>query len=186
MSIAEHSLKSGNSRYSVDCKRGQIFSSYAIVTASVIYSTAAGTGGPLLWNGSSGLTAVNCIILFAGWGITTASGAAVGIGLTGNTGQAAAPSSTTAIDATGNMFLGGAASKATTYRVGTPSSAGNIFIPFGDLDTGALTTGVGGLNWVDLQGTMVVPPGGWCSIACSATATTSVIQASLVWQEVPA
>src|SRR5580765_3622643 len=82
----------------------RLFAAYAIVTAPVIFSTAAGTGGPLLWNGSVN---VNARILRVGFAVSTASAAAGALGFTGATGQTAAPSSTTAIDSVTNLYVGG-------------------------------------------------------------------------------
>lgn len=168
-------------RYYEQANRGALFTAHAIVTAPVIYTTAAGTGGPLLWNGSSTHKAV---ILAAGWGISVVTTVAAVLGLTGNTGQTAAPGSTTAIDSVKNCYLGGAAPACTAYRVGTPSSAGNFFHPLGNLHTGALTVDNNGMMWADLGGMFVVPPFGWISFAASATATTTVGNFGLVWEEV--
>ena len=163
--------------------RQKLFNAYATVTAPVIYSTAAGTGGPLLWNGSS---SVNAVILAVGYSVSVVTTVAGSIGLTGNTGQVAAPGSTTAIDAgPRNNFLGGVAPLCTTYRIGTPTNAGNFFIPLADMHTGALTVDNAGVTWVDLKGCLIVPPQAWISLAGSATLTTLQIQASLIWSEVP-
>jgi hypothetical protein len=54
-------------RFYEQASRGNIYTAHAIVTA-VIYTTAAGTGGPLLWNGS---TTALASILAVGWGIST-------------------------------------------------------------------------------------------------------------------
>lgn len=162
--------------------RGQIFTAHAIVTAPVIYTTAAGTGGPLLWNGS---TTHKLVILSVGWGISTASAALSILGLTGGTGQTTAPSSTTAVDSVKNTYLGGAAPAASAYRVGTVAAAGNFFYPLGDVNTAALTTAPGGMRWADLKGLFVIPQYGWISFAGSATATSAVINAGITWAEVP-
>src|SRR3954468_12104711 len=77
-------------RYHEQAARGNIFMAQAIVTAPVIYSTAAGTGGPLLWNGTS---TVKASILAVGWGVSTVSTVGAAIGLTGGGGQTSAPSS---------------------------------------------------------------------------------------------
>lgn len=169
-------------RYYEQTSRGNVYTAHAIVTAPVIYTTAAGTGGPLLWNGS---TTVNASILAVGWGVSTVSTVAAILGLTGNTGQTAAPGSTTAIDSVKNCYLGGGGPACTAYRVGTPSSAGNFFFPLGDLNTGALTTRPGSMNWVDIGGMFVIPQGGWISFAASATASTTVGNFAIVWEEVP-
>ena len=160
--------------------RGNLFMAHAIVTAPVIYTTAAGTGGPLIWNGS---TNRNVSILAIGWGVTTVTTVAAALGITGNTGQTSAPTSTTAIDSSRNLFLGGSASAATAYRVGTVTNAGNFLIPLGDLHTGALTTEPGSFHWILTGGFPVVPPNTWVSLAASATATTTVIQAGIIWEE---
>ena len=169
--------------YTEQALRRNLFHAHAIVTAPVIYTTAAGTGGPLLWNPST--SGVNAIILAAGVAVTTVTTVAAGLGLTGNTGQTSAPTSTTAIDSRTNAMVGGAASACTPYRVGTPTNAGNFFIPIYWVHTGALTVDNTGIGWQDLQGILVCPPGAWVSLAGSATASTTVAQLALMWEEVP-
>lgn len=163
--------------------RQNLFNAYATVTAPVIYSTAAGTGGPLLWNGSN---TVNAVLLKVGYSVSVVTTVAGSIGITGGIGQTAAPTSTTAIDAgPRNHYLGGKAPLCSTYRVGTPTNAGNFFLPFAYMHTGALTTTSNGMAWIDLDGSIVVPPQGWASVAGSATLTTLQVQVALVWAEVP-
>lgn len=166
--------------YYEQANRGNLFTAHAIVTAPVIYTTAAGTGGPLLYNGSSDRKAV---ILAAGWGVSTVSTVAAIIGLTG--GPTTAPSATTAIDSVKNCYLGGSAPSMSLYRVGTVSAAGGFFTPLGDLHTGALTTEPGGMHWVETKGMFIVPPGYFISFAASATASTTVGNFGLIWEEVP-
>lgn len=160
--------------------RGNLFFAHAIVTAPVIYTTAAATGGPLIWNGS---TNKNVSILKVGIGVTVVTTVAAALGLTGNSGQTSAPSSTTAVDSTGNMFIGGPASAANAYRIGTVTNAGNRFLPFANLHTGALTVDNLGMAWIDIAGGFIIPPNCWGSIAASATASTTVMQACIVWEE---
>ena len=197
--MANMSFGGGNqSSYYDLCRKGQVFMAQAIVTAPVIYSTAAGTGGPLLWNGSGGvsggsnLAAVDVVILGVSWGVTVASTVASILGLTGGAGQAAAPSGTTAIDGiTKTRIVGsnigplGAGNQASAYRVGTVSTAGNWFHPLGDLTTTPITAFGNNPNFVDLGGMYIVPPGSWIAVAASATATTAVLQVGLVWAEIP-
>ncbi len=160
----------------------RLYAATAIVTAPVIFSTAAGTGGPLLWNGSVNVFAR---ILKVGFAVSTVSTVAGALGFTGATGQAAAPGSTTAIDSTSNLFIGGVKSSCTVYRVGTPTNAGTFFLPFGQITTAALTTSESGTNWFDVNRMITVPPGAWISLAGSATLTTTVMQASIIWEEIP-
>jgi len=160
----------------------RLYVAQAIVTAPVIFSTAAGTGGPLLWNGSVN---VNARLIAVGFAVTTASTAAGALGLTGAVGQTAAPGSTTAIDSTANLFIGGVKSSCTAYRVGTPTNAGTFFFPLAQITTGALTVSESTMSWTPLNRMITVPPGGWVSLAGSATLSTAVIQCGLIWEEVP-
>src|SRR5690242_11601762 len=106
----------GSSYYDY-ARRGQVYSALALVTGCVIYSTATGTGGPLLWNNSGkGTQRVLAVLLGLGIGVTTASAAGTSIGITGNSSQTAAPSSSTAIDAgPANMLIGGPAPQCNVY-----------------------------------------------------------------------
>lgn len=171
-------------RYATLVKEGKVFASYATLTAPVIFTTAAGTGGPLLWNPSA--SGVDAYVLAVGFSSSVVTTVAGGIGLTGNGGQAVAPTSTTAIDATGNMLVGGGASACTTYRVGTPANAGNRFFPLAQFHTGALTVDNTAITWIDLGGVFVVPASSWGSIAATATLTTLQVAVGMVWAELPA
>lgn len=169
-------------RYYEQANRGALFTAHAIVTAPVIYTTAAGTGGPLLWNGS---TTHKAAILAVGWGHSVVTTVAASIGLTGGTGQTTAPSSTTAVDSVKNCYLGGAAPAISAYRIGTVAAAGNFFHPLGDVHTGALTVDTSNFTWIDLGGMFVVPQYGWISVAASATASTLVANFGIIWEEIP-
>lgn len=170
-------------RYYNLVRKGQVYTAYATVTAPVIYSTAAGTGGPLIWNGSS---SVDVVVLGMGYSVSVVTTVAGSIGLTGGRGQATAPSSTTAIDAgPQNLMVGGPLPLSTSYRVGTVANAGNFFIPIAFMHTGALTVDTNALSFVDLGGMIVVPPQSWVSVAGSATLTTLQVAVALVYAEVP-
>src|SRR5689334_17911176 len=101
-------------RYYEASSRGRLYHAHAIVTAPVIYTTAAGTGGPLLWNPPTSTKLV--VPVAVGFGVTTVTTVAAALGLTGNTGQTSAPASTTAIDSQTNCFLGGDLGTAKAYR----------------------------------------------------------------------
>lgn len=169
-------------RYYENAVRGNLFQAHAIVTAPVIYTTAAGTGGPLLWNNT---TTHNAVLMAVSMSSSVVTTVAAGLGITGNSGQTAAPGSTTAIDSNKNLMIGGPATRMNLYRVGTPSAAGNFFFPLWQVHTGALTVDTTGTQWVDLGGCIVVGPGCWASIAASATASTLVANFGLIYAEVP-
>lgn len=169
--------------YYGDAAKGKrVYCATAIVTAPVIFSTAAATGGPLLWNGSTDTLAR---ILKIGFAVTTASTVAGALGLTGAGGQTAAPSSTTAIDSTANLYIGAPKSKITPYRIGTPTNPGTFLLPFAQITTGALTVSRDSMNWIDINRLVTVAPNGWVSCAGSATLSTAVIQIGIVWEEIP-
>ena len=190
MPILSHEVRAS---YYDWARRGQVFIAYATVTSPTIWSTAAGTGGPLLWNNSGPVTAtstttapkaVNAVLLGLGVGITTASGAASALGITG--GISVAPTSTTAIDGSGNLNTGsGITAACNTYRKGTVATAGAWFMPTHGIGTGAVTLSSISPQWVDLGGSIVVPPGSWASVAASATATSAVLDIALIWAEIP-
>lgn len=168
--------------------RANVYSALAIVTGPVIWSTAAGTGGPLLYNGSNanGLKGVTAFILSVSCNITTTSGVAGTLGITG--GPTTAPTTTTAIDSLMNLrFSTGAPATpgCSLYRKGTVSAAGLGFMPVFDIDTGAQTvdTVVKGLE--HLGGIIEVGVGNFASLAGSATLTSAVMNLGLVWAEVP-
>ena len=167
-------------RYYEAARRGNVFAAYAIVTAPVIWSTEAGTGGPLLWNGSS---TVKANILGVGIAVTVVTTVAAALGFTTGSGQSSAPTTTTAIDSVGNMLPGGADPACTAYRIGT-TVLNKHFVPIAHVHTGALTVDTFGFGWFDVNGMIVVPPNCFASLAASATATTLVMNACIVWEEI--
>ena len=172
-------------RFSSLTKSGRVFSALATVTAPVIYSTAAGTGGPLIWNRPSSGVDVHVLAVTFG-GFTTATSVAGSIGFTGAGGQSIAPTSTTAIDATGNMLVGGPASAVNVYRIGTPANPGTQFVPIIASGTGAITVLETSIGLIDVGGSFVIPPGTWGALAASATLTAGVVGLGLIWAELPA
>lgn len=167
--------------------RGNVFVAQAIVTAPVIWTTAAGTGGPLLYNGSVSGTGrgVTAYLLALSYGLTTAATVAGAVGLTG--GPTTAPTTTTAIDSSACLRLnaGSPTPLCSVYRVGTVSAAGTFFLPTGQVGTSALTAEIADDNFISLGGVVEVGPGYFASFAASATLSTAVLQVGLVWLEVP-
>lgn len=173
-------------KYATLVKAGVVFSAYAALTAPVIYTTAAGTGGPLIWNKpGSGLDAHVLAVSFGS--LSAATSVAGSLGLTGNSGQNVAPTATTAIDATGSMYVGGSATgMGGVYRVGTPANAGAQYFPLVAVGTGAITIKIIDPAWVDVGGAFIIPPGAWGSIAANATLTAGVVGVGMIWAELPA
>ena len=170
-------------KYSHLVKAGKVHSSASITTAMVIYSTAAGTGGPLIWNPPG--SGIDVHILSASVLTRVVTTVAGGIGFTGAGGQSVAPTTTTAADAAGNVLIGGAASAASAFRLGTPANAGTVFIPLFGAVTGALTVQHTYVATVDIDGAIIIPPGAWGALAGNATLSTLQVTTGLVWAELP-
>lgn len=172
-----------NAKYGALSRSGRLYFAQAIVTAPVIFSTAIGTGGPLLWNPPG--SGVDAQLIAVSYGVTVVTTVAAALGITGAADQNVAPTTTTAIDGSGNAFIGGAAAKVSSFRIGTVTTAGAFLIPFAHAHTGALTVDTSGVQFVDLGGLITIKPGSWASVAASATATTLVATIGLVWAELP-
>lgn len=173
----------GHGKYWEPACRAQLFVAQANVTTPVTYTVLVSVGGPLLWNGS---TKYNAGLVGVGWSLTTANTTTTfALGITGSTGQTSAPTTTTAIDATGNCYLGGPASNCTAYRTGTVVNLGKYLLPFAHVHTGILTTETSLSGWVELSSMIVVPPNSWAAVSASAQGTAVVMTISLMWEEVP-
>src|SRR5437762_14346691 len=126
--VGEAMVSQLNPRYYENVYRGKVFTATAIgIAANVIYTTAAGTGGPLIWNPPG--SGVNVVMLKIGFQVTTASTVVGMAGITTGIGQILVPGSTTAIDAAvKNSLIGaGNTSAVNVYRIGTPTNAGTGF-----------------------------------------------------------
>lgn len=176
-------VSQGLPKYFELVRNGYVMQAHAIVTAPVIYTTNTGTGGPVLHNRTANKTAW---LLKVGLGVSTVSTVGAALGITGRPDQGdTVMTATSAIDSQRNLYLGGSASAMSLYKIATPAVAGDFFLPFGDVHTGALTTDNLGMCWIDMEGLIAVPPGAWISLAASATASTTVMSASFVWAELP-
>lgn len=126
---------------------------------------------------------VNCVLNKVGWGVNAAPAAVMMVGLAFNTSTTAV-TQTTAVT-TRNCFLGGAASQGLVSTATTFPTAPVISHILGVIDTGAVTTVVHQTNFVDLEGSIVMPPGSYiCLYTSTASAATSLF-ASFQWEEVP-
>ena len=160
---------------------GQVFVAQAIITTPTIWSTAAATGGPFLWNNNPACTIA---ILGVSAAATTAeTTAAIALGLTGGV-QTVGLGANTALTSSANLFIGGPAPTATMYATATPSAAGKFFFPTHTGGTGALTTVGVSPAWVAIEGAVVVPYQSWVSVTSSGASTAAVLQIGLMWVEI--
>jgi hypothetical protein len=159
-----------------------VYVAYATgVTALPAYS--ATTLGPILYNGNTGNPPRKAVIIGITVGLTTASAAAVSVGLAG--GVSVAPINTTAITLASSTNEFGKLPTMSVYGAGTVSAAPLMYWPLVNLDTAALTANSLENMWIPLDGGIVVRQGSYIALAASATATTSVLEFGIVWAELP-
>lgn len=169
-------------------KNGRVYTAYGLVNAPVAFSTATGMGGPLLWNGSAinkTGPSVNAVLLSIGFGISVVSTVAGSLGITLGTGQAAAPTATTAIDTLINNFAGGPPPQCSLFRKGTVTNVGLGFSPIFLIGTGPLTVADSALMWQPLHGLYIVPPGCYASVAANVVLSTLQATIAIQWAEIP-
>ena len=174
-------VQDAHGRLAEAAMRGNLFSAHAIVTSMAAFGTAAGTGGPLIWNGSTNRVVS---VLAAGAVLTTATTAGA-IMLGTGTGQTLAPTSTTAIDSTGNMLTGGPASQATAYRIGTVTNAVSRLIPFIQVSSATTALPSTTINWMWFDGCILAPPTTYVTLCATPVLTTNVFSTFIIWEELP-
>jgi hypothetical protein len=173
-------------RYSALAKSGFVFTARgALQTLS-----AVGTGmtGLIVWNSSPqvGGGSVDLHIMKISGDVAVTSASMTGIALARETGQTAAPTGTTAASSYGNNYLGGSAGAGIAYIAATLSTAP---VPMFDVmhNTVAIaTTGEDQGFYEDLEGSIVVPPGGViCFAALGAASAASAVNVGMMWAELP-
>jgi hypothetical protein len=171
-------------RYATLVKAQKVYYTSAIITAPVIFSTAAQLG-PMLWNKpGSGLDAH---ILGIGVGQPTTASTVNGALGWASAVQPTAPTTPTAIVAV-NAYAGGgpsqmAAINSTATVIVLPAP---IFLPLTGVNTGAVTTQAVSSSWVDVSGGLIVGPGNVGYVCASATLSSGVFTIGLLWAELPA
>jgi hypothetical protein len=182
--VGELTVSEVLAKYATLVKSQKVFYTSAIITAPVIFSTAAQLG-PMIWNKpGSGLDAH---ILAVGVGSpTTASGVAGAIGYASAV-QPTAPTSPTAIVAV-NAYAGGGTSQMAAVNSGGTVIVlpAPIFLPLVSVNTGAITTSVLTTGFVDVGGSLIIGPGNVGYVCASATLTSGVFTIGLLWAELPA
>src|SRR5712692_6137877 len=179
--VGELSMSEVLGKYATLTKAGKVFYTSAIITAPVIFSTAAQLG-PMLWNRpGSGLDAH---ILAVGVGSpTTASTVAGAISYASNT-QATVPTTATALTVMNAYAGGGVSGMGGVFSTATILVAPtNVPFPLVAVNTGAITTGSLTQCFVDVGGAFQVGPGNIGYICGNATLTAGVFTIGLLWAE---
>jgi hypothetical protein len=163
-------------QYAEQTLNGNIFS----VSSQAVVSTTAGTTGTWTGLGVANPTASRYNLVLLGFGCGQgAAGAAGAVGIQSCTNSGFASAVTIQ-----NGMIGGRASVALADDGATIVSPAVIRI-FGTIGSVA-TTGYGLVTgiWVDIGGSIIIPPG--MAVASYTTAaTTSALQFTFMWEEVP-
>lgn len=183
--VGELLVSAVTGKYSTLVKAGRVFYTSAIITAPVIFSTAAQLG-PMIWNRpGSGLDAhILGVSVSSPTVATTVAGA---ISYASNT-QPTVPTTATALT-TMNAYAGGGSSQmAGVYSTATILVAPtNVPFPLVGVNTGAITTGVlASGSFADVEGAFQIGPGNVGYICGNATLTAGVFTIGLLWAELPA
>ena len=171
-------------KYATLVKSGKVFYTSAIITAPVIFSTAAQLG-PMLWNKPG--SGVDAHVLAVGVSSpTTASTVAGAISYASNI-QATVPTTATALTVMNAYSSGGVSAMGGVFSTATILVAPtNVPFPLIAVNTGAITTAAVPLNYVDVGGMFQVAPGSIGYICGNATLTAGVFTIGLLWAELPA
>lgn len=173
-------------KYSTLVKAGKVFYTSAIITAPVIFSTAAQLG-PMLWNKPGNLIDAHILGLACSEPSTaTAVPGAIGLATTNQATQPTTPTNITSVNAyagggSSGLGVGGTLSGGTVIVLPVP-----IFLPLIGVAGAAITVGnTVTSTWADVGGLVVVAPGTAGYVCASATLTAAVMTIAIVWAELP-
>lgn len=174
-----------NGRYYEQALNKRLFSAYSAGRAATVVGTAM--VGLQLWNGSPLTNGVNLVLLKTGGMITVTSATTTGIILASGTGQVSAPTTQTAADTVKNLFIGGAGPQGTAIAAGTFTNAPTGILTLMHNTAAIASTGEDTGYFVDLEGSIIVPPQAYVAIATiGATAAAAAWTGFIQWTEVPA
>ena len=167
-------------KYHENALNRRLFHSYgAPATLTAVNTTYT---GHLLWNPVG--SGVNLVLGEVSLGVTVTSASMTGIVLA-SAAQATTPTSVTAVERQGNMFLGGAAGAVLAYKVATLTAAGTAFKHLMHNTAAINTVGVDMLN-IDLGDGVIVPPGYWVALAALGAASASAaVTSTFTYAEIP-
>lgn len=128
---------------------------------------------------------VNLVLNKVSYGTLVAQTAALVLGLMKGYNAATAPSSLTALVPTSNM-VGQPAGVGLLSSAATLPTAPTSITMLDTLTTGAITVSAQAGKVVDLEGGMVIPPGGYVAFYTSAASVASSLVFGMQWEEVSA
>lgn len=170
-------------RYYEAAYRNNLFYSYNIGTTLVAANTTY--TGHVIWNGSNQTgSGVNLVLHKISLVISVTSASMTGIAL-GQSYQPAIPTGLTAASVVGNCKIGAAAAQGLSYKAATLTNAGANIFPLLH-NTAAINT-VGAEQFViDLEGSIIIPPGYTAQLlALGAASASAAVGSGFIWEEVP-
>lgn len=155
-----------------------------LATATIAGVSTTMTGALTLANPVA--SPVNLVMDKVGVGFVLAPAAPLAFGLAGGVSGTAIAGTLTEV-AIRNAFLGGVASQAKLYSSATLTLpvAPTVLQVLGALEQGAVTVSNNNPSMFDLEGSIVIPPGGFVTFWTSAVLAASAHIASYEWEEVP-
>jgi len=170
-----------HARFYEACKNGRL--QFSHVTAQTLVAANTTYTGHLLHNPLS--SGVNAVIHKIGLGVSVTSASMTGIAA-GYSAQAAAPTGLTAATNAGNCKLGAAAGAVQSYKAATIAAAGSAFMHLMHNTAAINTVGMDGFGIIDLEGSIIVPPGyTFHLLAEGAASAASAVTSSILWEEAP-
>ena len=163
-------------------KRGKLFygSNGAVPSVSTVALATTYTGLCLYNPAASGK---NLVVEKVGYSFLVAFPAAATIGLLGGYSAAGIVTASAAASPGASTMLGGGAGVGkcalSATLVGTPY----LLTVFGEGLTAAITTHPQGVHWHDMEGGIIIPPGGYVATYTSTVSGAASMAASFLWQE---
>ena len=179
---AEAIMQELHGRYYETTYRGFMYSAaVGAATTTAALNTTPCTG--LILSNPAG-SSVNLVLNKVGFGTTVVWPAVAVVGLMQGY-SAAAWTNTTKGTIYNNKFNGQSASQANVYTNATLPVAPLLTTIFGGGLTGAATTTPGDFNVFDMEGSILVQPGGFVSFYTSTVSPTTGFSGMYTWEEVP-
>jgi hypothetical protein len=129
---------------------------------------------------------VNLVLKFIGWAFPVAPAADLVVGLALGYNSGTNVTHTTPVTPRSNFYGVGASPVGLVDESATLPTVDVLVMVFGKVDTAAITTSSAQSNgFVDLKGSIILPPGAYAHIYTSSVANAAGFLGSFSWDEVP-
>ena len=170
-------------RYYEATYRGTVFSGSVVGQVTTVALATTYTGLNLTNPIGSG---VNIVLNKAGWAFLVAPAAAVAIGLMAGYNASTAVTQTTPVTPKANLIGTGPIPKGLLASSVTLPTAPTLVTVLGADLTAAITTApAGAAGIIDLEGSIILPPGGYVAFYTSTASGAASGSFSFSWEEVP-